>query len=99
MCCDWMLEYIEARSELEYKSPLLFKRSDFTALAAAEHVDLGKRGLGELSGAALQVLLALPSLVMGFGILYGERPARSRPRRAPQRPCRTQSSASARRAG
>lgn len=31
--------------------------SDFTALAAAEHVDLGKRGLGELGGAAIQVLL------------------------------------------
>jgi len=32
MCCDWMMEYIESKSELEYKSPLLFKRSDFTAL-------------------------------------------------------------------
>lgn len=32
MCCDWMMEYIEQRKELEYKSPLLFKRSDFTAL-------------------------------------------------------------------
>lgn len=32
MCCDWMMEYIDKRKELEYKSPLLFKRSDFTAL-------------------------------------------------------------------
>ena len=32
MCCDWMMEFKEDRAELEYKSPLLFKRSDFTAL-------------------------------------------------------------------
>ena len=32
MCCDWMMEFKEDRQELEYKSPLLFKRSDFTAL-------------------------------------------------------------------
>lgn len=34
MCCDWMMEFIETedKQELEYKSPLLFKRSDFTAL-------------------------------------------------------------------
>ena len=32
MCCDWMTEFIEQRGELEYRSPLLFKRSDFTSL-------------------------------------------------------------------
>lgn len=32
VCCDWMLEYVEGKNSLVYRSPLLFRRSDFTAL-------------------------------------------------------------------
>lgn len=32
VCWDWMLEYIESKKTLVYRSPLLFRRSDFTAL-------------------------------------------------------------------
>jgi hypothetical protein len=32
VCCDWMIEYIELKQQMVYRSPLLFRRSDFTAL-------------------------------------------------------------------
>jgi hypothetical protein len=32
VCCDWMLEYDHHKEKLNDKSPLLFRRSDFTAL-------------------------------------------------------------------
>lgn len=32
VCCDWMMEYVDAKQQLVYRSPLLFRRSDFTAL-------------------------------------------------------------------
>ncbi len=32
VCCDWMLEYLDEDKTLVYRSPLLFRRSDFTAL-------------------------------------------------------------------
>ncbi|CAI2364622.1 unnamed protein product [Moneuplotes crassus] len=32
VCCDWMLEYLDNEKSLVYRSPLLFRRSDFTAL-------------------------------------------------------------------
>jgi N-acetylneuraminic acid mutarotase len=32
VCCDWMMEFIESKNSLVYRSPLLFRRSDFTAL-------------------------------------------------------------------
>ena len=32
VCCDWMLEYDHHKQKLIDKSPLLFRRSDFTAL-------------------------------------------------------------------
>jgi N-acetylneuraminic acid mutarotase len=32
VCCDWMMEYVDSKQMLNYRSPLLFRRSDFTAL-------------------------------------------------------------------
>lgn len=32
VCCDWMMEYLDQTKMLTYRSPLLFRRSDFTAL-------------------------------------------------------------------
>ena len=32
VCCDWMMEYVDQKQMLIYRSPLLFRRSDFTAL-------------------------------------------------------------------